>query len=106
MAGMGKREKRRAEIRRLLERREREGLTYGQLAAASGIPKNTLAAWSSRFRRERATGDAPGFVELVEEEPRSASAFEVVLSEDRRLRVAPGFDEAELVRLVAALERC
>lgn len=108
-------EERREEVRRLLQRRTTEGLTYRELSKRSGVPAGTLAWWSSRLRHEgRARSEA--FVELsaavnVErEEARhevEGAALEVVLGGGRRLIVRPGFDEAELVRLVHALEsRC
>ena len=36
---------RRQQVRRWLDLREREGLTYAQLSARSGIPANTLRQW-------------------------------------------------------------
>jgi len=43
---------RRATIRGWLALREREGLTYAQLAARCGINASTLAHWAWRLRRE------------------------------------------------------
>ena len=42
----------REKIEELLELREREKLTYKQLAERSGIPMPTLTGWSLRLRKE------------------------------------------------------
>jgi hypothetical protein len=115
MAAMERRE----EMRRLLGRREREGLTFVELAQQTGIPVGTLASWAWKLRREgggsraaRSRGHAPGFVELVPgpeidgDRVHGAGAFEVVLMNGRRVLVREGFDEERFVRLVQALERC
>jgi transcriptional regulator with XRE-family HTH domain len=103
-----KRRDRREQMRRLLARREREGLTLAELARRARIPVGTLAWWSSRLRHERGDGSA-GFVELKPEadgvrEPGGEGRLEVVLTCGRRLLVPPGFDADELQRLVRALE--
>lgn len=48
----------------LLARRSREGLTYEELSATSGIPAKTLANWQFRLQRE---ATEPAFTELVVE---------------------------------------
>lgn len=95
-------------MRRLLVRREREGLTLAELSRRTGIPAGTLGWWSSRLRREASRAPA-GFVEL---KPRAETPvrgdrdgkLEVVLDGGRRLLVPPGFDSGELQRLVRVLE--
>ena len=47
---METRSSRRDEIVALLAQREREGLTYEQLARRSGLAANTLAWWRWRLR--------------------------------------------------------
>lgn len=99
---------RREEMRRLLARRQREGLTFAELSRQTRIPVGTLAWWSSRLRSEPA-GDRAGFVELTAEvEPqvqsRGGGRLEVVLVGGRRLIVPCGFDAGEVLRLVRALE--
>jgi hypothetical protein len=104
MPGMD-RAHRREQIRRLLERRERQGLTYRELARQTGESPTTLAWWSSRLRRER--GGSRGFVELVPKPgsttPRPGS-FEIVLGSGRRVVAPADFDEGALRRLLGVLE--
>ena len=95
-------------MRRLLARREREGLTLAELARRTRIPVGTLAWWSSRLRRERGV-EPVGFVELKPaadgaKVPGREGLLEVVLAGGRRVLVPPGFDAGELQRLVRALE--
>ena len=96
---------RREQIRRLLERRDREGLSYRELARRTGESPRTLAWWSSRLRRGR--GRSRGFVELVAKPgstaPRAGS-FEIVLGSGRRVVAPAGFEEGALRRLLAVLE--
>jgi hypothetical protein len=40
-------------LRRLVRRREIEGLSYAQLAKETGIPVGTLAWWTQRLRQEK-----------------------------------------------------
>ena len=88
---------RRAEIAALLARREREGLTYAELAEIAGIAKTTLSWWSWRLRKERA--EEPGFVEVaVAPEPGApASRAAITLRcNGVAIEVEPGFDAATL----------
>jgi hypothetical protein len=101
------RSKRREQMRRLLERRERYGLTFRELAEQSGESPGTLAWWNHRFRRERPGRRSRGFVELVARGPAREAGradLEVVLGCGRRIVVGRDFDEAALRRVVAALE--
>jgi transcriptional regulator with XRE-family HTH domain len=101
---------RRATIRRWLALREREGLTYAQLAARSGLNAATLAHWSWRLRRESRRRSNDTFVELVPAADgvttSSRSQVVVELRGERRLVVDAAIDSTELTRLVQALERC
>lgn len=101
MAGPARRE----QMRRYLQRREREGLTYAELAVVTGERAHTLSWWAWKLRSERAE-ESPAFVELevADEMPTAGSGIEIVLSSGRRLVVQPGFDEETLRRAVAALE--
>ncbi len=86
------------------------GLTAKEYAAETGLNANTLAHWRWRLgaasRLQPRAGIAPvKFVEIAAEQaPASVTAFELVLAGGRTLRVPVGFDGAELVRLVQALE--
>jgi transposase-like protein len=94
-------------MRRLLERREREGLSYRELARKSGESPQTLSWWSHRLRRERTGRRGRAFVELVAARTSRGAgteSFEVVLASGRRIRFGAGFDEGALARLVALLE--
>lgn len=102
---------RREQMRRWLEQRERERLTFRQLSERTGVPLGTLACWAWKLRREgaprpsRRPGDAR-FVELVAAPVESAGRVEIVLRGERRLIVDASIDEPSLVRIVSALDRC
>ncbi len=53
---MSKARGRREEVLRWLAVRQREGLTYEELARRSGIPRNTLTSWSSVTVRRAGPG--------------------------------------------------
>ena len=99
-------------IQGLLSEREHTGETYVELEARSGIPAGTLSSWSRRQVAKAVPRSA--FVEVVvtndDRERQDGGAFEIVIAPSggsRRVVVAPGFDAAELQRLVEALEgRC
>lgn len=96
------------EMRRLLRRREREGLTYAELAAVTGESRHTLAWWAWKLRQPvHEESGAPPFVELSISPPELATStgIEVLLSNGRRLAVQRGFDEETLRRAIALLER-
>ncbi len=96
---------RREQIRRLLERRDREGLTYRELARQTGESPRTLAWWSSRLRRDR--GRSRSFVELVARSSGAESRrgnFEIVLGSGLRVVAPADFEEGALRRLLAVLE--
>jgi hypothetical protein len=104
-----KRIDRREEIRRLLVRREREKLTYAELARRTGESAQALAWWAWRFRHDGKGHDGAGrgaeFVEVkVTEEPVGPRAdLELVLASGHRVVVGRGFDEETLRRVVRAL---
>jgi hypothetical protein len=101
---------RRREVQRWLSLRDREGLTYRDLSARSGIPANTLAHWAWRLRREgRSTRESTPFVELVpglRHEDSAAGRVEIVLRGERRVLVDAAIEPAALTRLLLAIERC
>ena len=97
-----------AKWRRLIAAQRKSGLTVREFAAAQGIPAATLYWWRSKLRRN---GSMLVPVEVVEHEPGVArdgakpGSFELELDGAVTLRVPPGFDEAELRRLLRAV-RC
>jgi len=109
---------RRAEIQRWLERRDRQGLTFRELSAESGVPVGTLAFWAWKLRQERgdgrrkpSSGSEPtraAFVELLPTGPTldSTGSLEILLAQGRRIVVTGVVDEDQLVRVVRALARC
>ena len=89
---------------KLLARRRREGLTYPELSAQSGISVGTLKVWASRAS---ARTRAPGFVELDARTAPSSVGFGVEVAGVQVVHVQPGFDAKEVRRLLAVLEvRC
>jgi transcriptional regulator with XRE-family HTH domain len=103
---------RREVVRRLLARREREGLTYAELARRSGESAHALSWWAWRLRQEGGQDGKPKraraaeFIEVkLSEEPEgeAASGLELVLASGHRLVIRRGFDEESLRRLVRVL---
>ena len=90
----------------LLEEQERSGLTIAAFSRERGISAQRL--YEVRRRKPgQARGRRQSFAAVKVVEDRSPLlAFEVELASGRRLRVPPTFDEADLVRLVRALEAC
>lgn len=84
-------------------------MTVREFAASRSISPTTLYWWRCRLRRRRVPDLVP--VEVVEREivvqarHERAAAFELCVDGSLTLRIPPGFDEAELRRLVRAL-RC
>lgn len=107
-------EEREEQMRRLLERREREGLTYRQAATLEpGVSINMLFWWRKRLARTSSAAPAversspAAFVELASSRPSSsASRIEIVLERGRRVVVDAAVDESALQRVVRALEGC
>jgi transposase-like protein len=100
------------QMRRLLQRREREGLTYRQAAALEpGVTPNQLFWWRRKLFGRR---DSPpprkkpqqAFVEFVATPSTASSRIEIVTRGERRLLVDSQVDESLLERIVRALERC
>jgi len=100
---MTKEDYKRAEMARVLARKEANGWTYETASIKTGVPVRTLSFWSRRLRDELGApaGDAPAFVNLepVDEphQPDGAS-LEVITITGQRVAVHTGFDEATLVR--------
>ena len=112
---MGTRRHDPTEIRRQLEVRESEKLTYAQLSERSGVPVHVLTYRAAQDRRAQpdAATESVGFVEVVSAagqmgEPEvgtSSSGIELVLPGGVRALLDRQFDEGALARLLA-VARC
>ena len=72
-----------------------------------GVSASIVGGWCrAEDVRRRPAPDAIRFAEVTLAGRRSAPALVVSLRGGRRLRVPPGFDAAEVSRLVRALESC
>jgi hypothetical protein len=111
MGGMGKRRHDVAEIRRLLEIRQSEKLTYAEIAKRSGLPVHVLSyrAAQDRYREADTATASASFVEVVPaKEPEGgweSSGIELVLPGGVHALLAREFDDAALARLLA-VARC
>jgi hypothetical protein len=95
------------QMRSWLARREKRGLTFRELSLETGVPVGTLGFWAWKLRRESRADKPPSpFVELIAKPPESGDRLEIVLANGRRVLVSGGLDEAQLLRVVRALERC
>ena len=114
----------RAEWAKRVERWKGSGLSAKEFGAEIGVKATTLSYWRwklgasgeldggeksaagpRRREAEPAAGGAGRFVELASSTSVAAEpALELVLSHGLRVRVAAGFDEATLTRLVRAVE--
>lgn len=93
------------EVDRVLDQREREGLSWARAAAESGVP-----AWRLRYRARTRPSPLPSFVEIVAAPtPWPApptplrSSFDLLLDSGVRVVVPADFDEAALRRLLATI---
>jgi hypothetical protein len=91
---------------------EQSGLSLRAFAEREGLKAGSLSFWKWKLGQEHGRSDgaeatAPvSFVELRAEAGVASPGqpFEVELRSGRRVRVAAGFDAAELARLVVVLE--
>lgn len=104
----------RAEGARLVAEFNQSGLGRKEFCAAHGLSVHTLDAWRKRIAQ---SGSAEEIVpvEIVEDRRASMGSmqtgslvrngqFRVVLAQGLRIEIEPGFDAAELRRLIAALD--
>ncbi len=94
---------RREEIEALFALRQRDGLSWKQLAAHSGIPLGTLSSWQQKLSRE--ARQRKDFVEIAPAPARRASESLITLETAAGLRVhmPADFDADALPRLLAAV---
>ena len=104
-----------AEAKRLVLEFEQSGLKRKQFCATRGLNVFTLDAWRKRIAQS-GTQEKIVPVEIVEDRETGLGStrpgrvtqsvpFGIVLVGGLRIEVAPGFDAAELRRLIAALDQ-
>ena len=100
------------EMRRMLARWQRSGLTLRKFAEKRGIPASTLSWWRQVFRRageEEGNGAAAENAVVFAEVPKPAkvpripAVLEIVLRSGHLVRVPEGADSDTLRRVLEAL---
>ena len=101
------------QMRRVLARWQRSGLTLRKFGEKRGIPLSTLSWWQRVFRR---AGDEEGKGVAAEKPvaftvvpppakvPRTPAVLEIVLHSGHLVRVPAGVDPATLQRVLQALQ--
>jgi hypothetical protein len=103
--GRARDERKEQQWRRWIGEWRASGLTVRAFCDRRGLAIPTFYAW--RRTLERRAAEQPAFVPVhvvADAAPAQAGALEVVLRDGRTVRVAPGFDEGTLRRLLVALE--
>ncbi len=111
---MAQQRRTRGQWRQLVEGCPASGLTQAQYCRHHGISVASLHRWRERLRGDRTVDAAPGAAQparllpvalLADQRPGLAgeAPLRLVLGEDLRLEVAPGFDAATLRRVVELL---
>lgn len=104
----------RAEAERLVSEFEQSGHRRKEFCAARGLNVHTLDAWRKRIARSGSPEKIVP-VEIIEDRAASIGSmqtgsmvrngqFRIVLAQGLRIEVEPGFDAAELRRLITALD--
>jgi hypothetical protein len=110
--GLGRRS--RAEAERLVSEFEQSGLRRKEFCATRGLNVHTLDAWRKRVAQSGSSEKIVP-VEIIEDRAASIGSmqtgskvrngqFRIVLAQGLRIEVEPGFDAAELRRLITALD--
>ena len=103
--GKARDEEKERQWRRRIDQWRASGLSVRAFCARHGLATASFYNW--RRVLERRAAEQPAFVPVqvvADATPAEAGALEVVLLDGRTVRVAPGFDEATLRRLLAVLE--
>jgi transposase-like protein len=88
------------EIRRIVEGFAKSGLTRREYCAKHGVAMTTLDYWRRAHRRQK-----PTLVPVaIEEAHHPLAGFALVLANGRRIESSWSFAEADLRRLIRALE--
>ena len=96
---------REAHAREVLGRLAPSGLSKAAFCRSEGISPVTLGRWLGEFGSDARASTGTGFVEVRLDRGSSRPTFQLELSSGRRLHIPPGFDVAELERLLAVVER-
>jgi hypothetical protein len=103
--GRARDERKEQQWRRWIGEWRGSGLSVRAFCERRGLAIPTFYAW--RRTLERRADQKAAFVPVqvvTDAAPALASALEVVLTDGRTVRVAPGFDAATLLQLLAVLE--
>ena len=101
------------QMRRVLERWQRSGLTLREFGEKRGIPPSTLSWWRQVFRRAGEEGvnstaveNAVAFTEVPRpaKVPRTPAPLEIVLHNGHLVRVPAGADTDTLQQVLRALQ--
>ena len=92
----------------IIERFHASGLSREAFGRKEGIAPSVLGNWL----RKESNGDHPEqqlglvSVQVKREEQSDEGLIEIIIGNDRRIRVGKGFDPKLLERVIATLERC
>jgi hypothetical protein len=103
--GRARDERKEQQWRRWIDQWRTSGLSVRDFCARHGLATASFYAW--RRVLERRAAEQPAFVPVqvvADAVPTQAKALEVVLTNGRTVRVAPGFDAATLRQVLAVLE--
>jgi hypothetical protein len=104
--GRARDEQKERQWRHRIDQWRTSGLSVRAFCARHGLATASFYNWR-RVLQRRASVEQPAFVPVqvvTAAVPTEASALEVVLSDGRVVRVAPGFDVTTLRQLLAVLE--
>jgi transposase-like protein len=104
--GRARDEEKERQWRRWIDQWRGSGLSVRAFCARHGLATASFYNWR-RVLQRRAAAEPPTFVPVrvvADAMPIQASALEVVLTDGRVVRVAPGFDAVTLRQLLAVLE--
>jgi transposase-like protein len=103
--GRARDEQKEQQWRRCINQWRTSGLSVRAFCARHGLATASFYNWRRVLERRAAEGPAFVPVQIVPDAPPAQGAgLEVVLTDGRAVRVAPGFDAATLRRLLAVLE--
>ena len=102
---MGRREKKRREMARLMERWRASGLSASAFAKEARVPEARLWYWKRRVGARESPAFVP--VQIVTDEKADDTAvFELTLGDGRRLRIPPVLAGRPLRQLLSTLRAC